>query len=55
MATRVTKRQLDALIAEIEAYLGAVEVFRAEGCEPRWRADAVRPTTAVVTRGRRDC
>jgi hypothetical protein len=29
----------DALIGEIERYLAAVEAFRREGCEPRWRAD----------------
>ena len=28
-----------ALIPEIERYLTAVEAFRAEGCEPRWRAE----------------
>ena len=28
-----------ALIPEIERYLIAVEAFRAEGCEPRWRAE----------------
>jgi hypothetical protein len=41
MTARVTKRQVDALIEEIEAYLGAVEIFRAEGCEPHWRGEAV--------------
>jgi hypothetical protein len=43
MTARVTKRQVDALMEEIEAYLGAIEIFRAEGCEPRWRGDAVHP------------
>jgi hypothetical protein len=41
MTARVTKRQVDALIEEIEAYLGAVDVFRAEGCEPHWHGEAV--------------
>ena len=27
---------VDALIAEIERYLAVVDVFRAEGREPRW-------------------
>lgn len=30
---------LDALIAEIEAYLSAVDAFRREGCEPRWQLE----------------
>jgi hypothetical protein len=46
MAARVTKRQVDELIEEVEAYLGAVDVFRAEGCEPRWRGDAMQPVGA---------
>jgi hypothetical protein len=29
----------DALIREIGRYLAAVEAFRAEGCEPRWRPE----------------
>jgi len=39
MAARVTKRQVAALIEEIEAYLRAVDVFRSEGYEPHWRLD----------------
>ena len=27
---------MNELISEIERYLAAVDVFRAEGCEPRW-------------------
>jgi hypothetical protein len=27
---------LEALISEIRRYLAVVEVFRGEGCEPRW-------------------
>jgi hypothetical protein len=30
-----------ALVDEIRRYLAAVDVFRAEGAEPRWRAEAV--------------
>jgi hypothetical protein len=29
----------EALIHEIERYLAAVEAFRREGFEPRWRAE----------------
>lgn len=28
----------DGLVVEIERYLDAVEVFRREGCEPRWHS-----------------
>ena len=41
MTARVTRQQLETLIAEIDVYLGAIDVFRAEGCEPRWRNDSV--------------
>jgi hypothetical protein len=27
------------LTSEIERYLAAVDVFRSEGCEPRWSSD----------------
>jgi hypothetical protein len=27
------------LVDEIERYLAAVEVFRIQGCEPRWRPE----------------
>jgi hypothetical protein len=30
--------QMKGLIREITLYLAAVDAFRAEGCEPRWRA-----------------
>jgi hypothetical protein len=30
---------LDALIAEIQAYLSVVDAFRREGCEPCWRLE----------------
>lgn len=45
MAARVTKRQVEALIQEVEAYLRAVDVSRGEGYEPHWRRDpdTVRP------------
>jgi len=45
---RVTKRQVDKLIEEVESYLVAVDVFRAEGCEPRWRGEAVQPAAAEL-------
>jgi len=28
-----------SLIAEIERYLAAVELFRAEGCDPHWASE----------------
>jgi hypothetical protein len=36
-----TKRTTDReqLVREIERYLAAIESFRREGCEPRWRAE----------------
>jgi len=30
------ERALETLISEIRRYLAVVEVFRGEGCEPRW-------------------
>ena len=30
----------ESLIAEIGRYLAAVDLFRAEGCEPCWAADS---------------
>jgi hypothetical protein len=50
MTARVTRRQVEALIAEIDVYLGAIDVFRAEGCEPRWRSDSV-PAARAGKRG----
>jgi len=41
---------LEALMTEIEEYLATVDVFRAEGHEPRWRAD---PVVARPLRARR--
>jgi hypothetical protein len=39
------ERQTDvsALVEEIGGYLAAVELFRAEGCEPRWRVETPPP------------
>jgi hypothetical protein len=34
---KTTRRE--ALIHEIERYLAAVDAFRQEGCEPRWRLE----------------
>jgi hypothetical protein len=43
-----------ALIEEIERYLAALAVFRAQDCEPTWRAerrpDDAPPTVAVSRR-----
>jgi len=30
---------VNGLTSEIERYLAAVDVFRSEGCEPRWSSD----------------
>jgi hypothetical protein len=43
MAARVSRRQAETLISEIELYLAAVESFRAAGCEPRWRLELGSP------------
>jgi hypothetical protein len=37
--TKRSTTRREALIHEIERYLAAVEAFRGEGCEPRWRAE----------------
>lgn len=45
----------EALMIEIRRYLAAVEVFRAEQCEPRWRPELAYRDPAVrriVTYGR---
>jgi hypothetical protein len=35
---RVPRADVAQLLREVERYLRVVDVFRAEGCEPRWRA-----------------
>ncbi|HWQ23462.1 MAG TPA: hypothetical protein VNK94_05100 [Gaiellaceae bacterium] len=35
--------ELDTLLDEIRRYLDAVETFRREGHEPRWRLETVAP------------
>jgi hypothetical protein len=32
-------KSIEALLVEIQEYLAAVDVFRREGCEPRWRRE----------------
>jgi hypothetical protein len=32
----ISASSTEPLLEEIERYLAAVELFRAEGCEPRW-------------------
>ena len=34
------------IVREAERYLALVDVFRAEGCEPRWRSQAAALATA---------
>ena len=38
---RMNANELDieALVAEIQRYLAAVDAFRAAGCQPRWRRE----------------
>jgi len=35
---------------EVERYLAAVEVFRREGCEPRWAFEACAPPMGPLTK-----
>jgi hypothetical protein len=44
-----TRRDVQVLLTEARRYLAAVEAFRAESCEPYWRAER----EPAVTRGRR--
>ena len=37
--------ELQILMIEVERYLAAVEAFRAEGYEPRWRSEDGRSVT----------
>jgi hypothetical protein len=50
MAARVTKRGIERLFAEIDAYLRVVAAFRAEGLEPRWRRDPDPARLAAAAR-----
>jgi hypothetical protein len=50
MPTRITRKQLDELFGEIERYLTAVDAFRDEGREPRWRSE-VGATRGRVAKG----
>ena len=34
-----TREEVEQLLLELERYLSAVEIFRAEGREPVWRDD----------------
>ncbi len=35
----VSRREVRQLLREVERYLAAVELFRAEGCQPAWRGE----------------
>ena len=39
MSPMLTGEDVEQLLREVERYLSAVEVFRAEGREPIWRDD----------------
>jgi hypothetical protein len=41
MTVREQPMDTEGLVQEIEAYLAAVDLCRAEGREPRWRVDTV--------------
>ena len=51
MSERIAVREL---MQEIGRYLAAVDAFRAEGCEPAWRAEpaATEPDEAAPQSGR---
>jgi len=44
------------LVGEVERYLAAIAIFRAEGCEPHWRLEpgARSPRRKGSGTGRRD-
>ena len=37
---------MPALLEEVQRYLEAVALFRAEGCEPHWATDEQQPSRA---------
>jgi hypothetical protein len=41
METALLELDPEVLIAEVERYLAAVELFRAEGCPPRWANEGI--------------
>ena len=43
---QLSERDLTELVREVERYLATVDAFRAEGCEPAWRAEASLPLCA---------
>jgi len=49
MAAQQKRTDVEALIAEVERYLAAVDTFRAAGCEPHWRFEYPRPNSRSVT------
>lgn len=53
MTVREQMLDVESLMAEIAGYLATVELFRAEGHEPRWRTDPVVPQPVRATRRRR--
>jgi len=42
--SETTEETFEQLLDEIEHYLEAIEVFRAEGAEPAWLDDEALPT-----------
>jgi hypothetical protein len=45
---------IEALAEEVDRYLAAVDLFRAEDCEPTWRVESqpesMRPLAGAVSR-----
>jgi hypothetical protein len=42
---------VDTLMNEIQSYLGVVECFRSEGCEPRWSCEVAPNAQAPPVEG----
>ena len=47
MSPSSNSHQSGPLITEIERYLSVVEIFRGEGCEPRWAPEDVPQFTVA--------
>jgi hypothetical protein len=41
---------MDELLREIARYLAAVDIFRAESCEPTWRPEVTNANGALAER-----
>jgi hypothetical protein len=52
MASRgtITRAEIERLLLEVEVYLEAVDVFRAEDVEPSWAVEEVSGETPALSR-----